>query len=69
MSKTLEKLGYKKIVDDEYQTVYKNSYGDEIVFGKLTKSVSVDDRLHWFRVITMEELKAIYKYCEDNKWI
>ena len=19
--------------------------------------------------ITMEELKAIYKYCEDNKWI
>ena len=65
MSKTLEELGYEKKQDDEYQTAYEDGYCEGIVFRKITRSV----RMCHLQVITMEELKAIYKYCEDNKWI
>lgn len=53
----------------------------EIVFDKPRKEVFgeivVQERLAYFfkepklirTCFSMEELKAIYKYCEDNKWI
>ena len=69
MSKTLEELGYEKILDDEYEAIYKNGFCDTIVFRKLTRSTSIICCYNAHQVITMEELKAIYKQCEDLGWI
>lgn len=69
MSKTLEDLGYKKVLDDELQVIYENDDGDAIYFVKVTKCFCVKDCYDGYQVATMEELKAIYQYCIDNKWI
>lgn len=69
MSKTLEELGYEKVLDDELQTIYENDDSDRISFVKVTKCVAISDCYDGYQVATMEELKAIYKWCEDNKWI
>ena len=69
MSKTLEELGYEKILDDELQLIYENDDGDAICFVKFTKCFSVKDCYDGYQVATMEELKAIYKYCEDMGWL
>ena len=75
MSKTLEELGYEKVVDTDEMVRYKKQ--DEplncyISFYKDDKTVEVSEVLYvvnYKSEITMEELKAIYKWCEDNKWI
>lgn len=67
MSKTLEELGYEKILDSEDLLMYKIR-GKMITFSLLTKDVAFADT-DTDPIITMEELKAIYKWCEDNKWI
>ena len=70
MSKTLEDLGYEKIQDDVIGTIYKNDKTElEIFFAKLTKEVHILTYEDIMVSLTMEELKAIYKYYEDNKWI
>lgn len=71
MSKTLEELEYEKRENKYYATFCR--FGEEIAFDKLRKEFSGETftpsgeftKKHF----TMEELKAIYKYCEDNKWI
>ena len=68
MCKTLEELGYKKILDSEDLLMYKIR-GKMITFSLLTKDVAFAAFIESDPIITMEELKAIYKYCEDNKWI
>lgn len=74
MSKTLEELGYEK-EENDYIVVFINSInsGEQIVFDKLRKEVVCEEFINGAKYIakniTMEELKAIYKYCEDNKWI
>lgn len=75
MSKTLEELGYDKIVDDSDMVRYKKS-GEPInyfiSFYKDTKTVEANEVCYCIDYpseLEMEELKAIYKYCEDNKWI
>ena len=67
MSKTLEELGYEK---EEYDNCIVFEKGiSEIYFYKEEKTVGgVNERME-SKAFTMEELKAIYKYCEDNKWI
>ena len=70
MSKTLEELGYEKEdilnirrekigirFSDEDNAQIINIYYKDKTFDK-----------HYAR-FTAEELKAIYKWCEDNKWI
>ena len=70
MSKTLEELGYEKIQDDVIGTIYRNNKSKiEILFAKLTREVHVSTDEDIMVSLTMEELKAIYKWCEDNKWI
>lgn len=70
MSKTLEDLGYEKIQDDVIGTIYKNDKTElEIFFAKLTKELHISTYEDIMVSLTMEELKAIYKYYEDNKWI
>lgn len=71
MSKTLEDLGYEKRENDYYVIFYK---GDEqIAFDKLRKEIVgerfIEDGDYTTKHITMEELKAIYQYCIDNKWL
>jgi hypothetical protein len=61
MSKTLEELGYKIIFHNEDRLMYRKDDKKKITFTRL-KNVAFAD-------VDMEELKAIYKYCEDNKWI
>jgi hypothetical protein len=71
MSKTLEELGYEKT---EYETQTEYTYDHkimgerfehEILFSKPSKLVFIYGK----RGIDMEELKAIYKYCEEQGWI
>lgn len=75
MSKTLEELGYKKIVDDCDMVRYKKSSESTnyfISFYKDTKTVEANENCYcisYHTELEMEELKAIYKWCEDNKWI
>ena len=69
MSKTLEELGYKKQEYGKSYDIFSKSVDEEgycidsIVFFKKHKNIKIN------AIITMEELKAIYKWCEDNKWI
>ena len=67
MSKTLEELGYQKLECEDY-----------VAFGGKEKEILFDNQKREFMAsvygydanpINMEELKAIYKWCEDNKWI
>jgi hypothetical protein len=72
MSKTLEELGYKKEENKFY--IFFRKQNKEIVFDKVVREVFADSIINEeFKLLrtcfTMEELKAIYKYCEDNKWI
>ena len=70
MSKTLEDLGYEKVQDDVIGTIYKNDKHElEIFFAKLTKEVHISTYQDVLASLSMEELKAIYQYCIDNKWI
>lgn len=71
MSKTLEELGYE---EKEFSNCINfSNEGEEIYLDKMEKTFSGQS----FRpngdfvekVFTMEELKAIYKYCEDMGWI
>ena len=70
MSKTLEELGYERIVDDTIGIIYRNNkHKLEILFTKLTQEFHFSTDEDVFVSITMEELKAIYKQCEDLGWI
>ena len=64
MNVRLEELGYEKLECDEY--VAFGGKDKEILFDKQKREFTVPNEMF---AITMEELKAIYKYCEDNKWI
>lgn len=66
MSKTLEELGYKK---REYENciVFEKGFS-QIWFFTEERLISGKEFME-SKDFTMEELKAIYKYCEDNKWI
>jgi tRNA U34 2-thiouridine synthase MnmA/TrmU len=71
MSKTLEDLGYEK-EESEYNIVFRKD-NTTICFVKKLKALSKDLLTNNGKFvacnITMEELKAIYQYCIDNKWI
>lgn len=69
MSKTLEELGYEKIEDTFNRTIYENDKGSIIIFDNDSKEFIPSVDYYDANSITMEELKAIYKWCEDNKWI
>lgn len=72
MSKTLEELGYEKREDTPSKVLFiKDDFFayHKISFYKGTKDFTKTWGDYDAEHITMEELKAIYKYCEDNKWI
>jgi hypothetical protein len=71
MSKTLEELGYEKedmtsVIDGEKvgERFWETKRYNFIAFYDEEKIIRKSDNK-----TTIEELKAIYKYCEDNKWI
>ena len=70
MSKTLEDLGYKK---EDILNIRNKKVGTRFRDRRNGHVISFYDENKVFEKpyeeITMEELKAIYKYCEDNKWI
>lgn len=71
MSKTLEDLGYEKISKGEH-TIFnlKDPKTDtSIVFFEPYRTFCKENDGELAGDITMEELKAIYQYCIDNKWI
>lgn len=72
MSKTLEELGYE--IEENKFYIFFRKQNKEIVFDKVAREVFGESIINEeFKLLktcfTMEELKAIYKYCEDNKWI
>lgn len=66
MSKTLEDLGYEK---EEFENciIFKKGF-NEIWFFTEERMVSGKEFMQ-SKDFSMEELKAIYQYCIDNKWI
>lgn len=77
MSKTLEELGYEKIQDNSclirYVKFFELKPTRHIIFSFDKEICVCEENEEGFAVkrdyFSMEELKAIYKYCEDNKWI
>lgn len=74
MSKTLEDLGYEKVTESPSILIYEKGMADgfydyTITFYKKTKNVVKTRGYSDATCLTMEELKAIYQYCIDNKWI
>ena len=75
MRKTLEELGYEKDIDIPAMVRYKKSRKEVdtyIRFYKDDKKIEANEVVYnqsYTVELSMEELKAIYKYCEDNKWI
>lgn len=71
MSKTLEELGYEKR-ENNYYTVFQNG-GEQIAFNKDCKEISCEmftaGGEFTVKPFNVQELKAIYKYCEDLGWI
>jgi hypothetical protein len=71
MSKTLEELGYEK--EDIISNISGEKIGTRFWETRTYNLIDFYDEEKTikksFGKITMEELKAIYKYCEDNKWI
>lgn len=69
--KTLEELGHEKS-ENEYNIVFRKD-NTTICFVKKLKVFSKDLLTNNGKFVacnvTMEELKAIYKYCEDLGWI
>ena len=69
MSKTLEELGYEK-EEDVLGIIYMhNIHGLKIFFTKSTQEIHLSTNEDMLASVTMEELKAIYKQCEDLGWI
>ena len=70
MSKTLEDLGYEKYEYGKSYDIFSRATDEEgyctesITFKKKYKNIELNKKL-----LSMEELKAIYQYCIDNKWI
>lgn len=76
-----EELGYKKIEDKhniDFNKLYKFNNGDKINekirFCKLDKYVHIenynyDSGITFGKYLDMQELKAIYKKCEELEWI
>lgn len=63
MSKTLEELGYEKLkgfTNDVYTTKSRDKW---IHFKRDIRKILCDE------LISMEELKIIYKWCEEHNWI
>lgn len=75
MSKTLEELGYEKknagtpkvkvCMFEKEIKIGKRKLFEAFTFIYPEKYITIKNK----QILTMEELKAIYKYCEDNKWI
>lgn len=70
MSKTLEDLGYEK---ETIFNIRKEKLGVRFWDRKNGHIINFHDKTKTlekcFEDITMEELKAIYQYCIDNKWL
>ena len=66
MSKTLEELGYEK---EEFENciIFQKGF-NQIWFFTEERTVSGKEFMQ-SKDFTMEELKAIYKQCEDLRWI
>lgn len=73
--KMFEELGYKKVIDNEKQLQYEYEDKDfptediEISFDKTFLSIKISYRNGNCYDITMQELQAIYKKCEELGWI
>lgn len=58
-----EKLGYKKVPLNSSECLYYEKYDEHFSFDLISKEIGVCDYY-----ITMEELKAINKQCEELGW-
>lgn len=61
-----EELGYTKKQTKDYIEYSSAFYDKKITFNYNGKNIVIDDKEFW---LDMEELKAIYKKCEELKWI
>ena len=61
-----EELGYTKKRTKDYVEYNSIFYDKKITYNFNGKNIVIDDKEFW---INMQELKAIYKKCEELKWI
>ena len=69
---TLEDLGYKNLVSDDYVIIYQKRTKISIITLKFytnNKSFLKEDELGLAKVITFEELQAIYNKCKEIGWL
>lgn len=67
-----EELGYEKIVESNIKILYEKEghYWDKYIsFTSDDKEVTAEMSSGDSETINMQELKAIYKKCEELKWI
>ena len=62
-----EELGYTNVRQNEYWIVYKGKEKD-IDFSLRYKTIVLENEKK-SKKLTMQELQAIYKKCEELKWI
>lgn len=65
-----EKLGYRKIEEINNENdrfiIYRNIHNKNINFAKLIKRIWIDGS---YSFLTMQELQAINKKCEELRWL
>lgn len=67
----LEELGYKKKYSNMQwyiKKLFKNNY-TQIIFDVIDKTVATSNEKNEAINLNMQELQAIYKKCEELKWI
>ena len=69
---TLEDLEYENIFSDEYVIMYKKRTQFSTITLKFytnNKSFLKEDELGLAKVITFDELQAIYNKCKELRWL
>lgn len=65
-------LGYNNKEDDEDSIIKKDNNGKEIQFYKEDREIECYYNVYGdfeIATINMDELKAIYKYCQEKGWL
>ena len=65
---TLEKLGYKKVCENDTLLCYRKRQGSHIFFYKDHKQIDVAGRELKNKIITFEQLQAINEITKELGW-
>lgn len=67
--KMFEELGYRKVIDNEYEIDYRNKRKSHIYFKKIDKSLDLASHDIKNKILPLEQLTAIIEKCKELGWI